>query len=75
MSIPGPWRAAELTAHLTRVGADPDLNDDDWPVVDVPGHWAASADFADADGPCCIGRTFPTALPLTMNGCGCVSKA
>ncbi len=51
MFLPGPWRAATLTPHLTRVGADPDLDDADWPEVQVPGHWATNDGFADSEGP------------------------
>ena len=51
MLIHGQWRAAELTPNLTRVGADPDLDDATWPEVSVPGHWVTTEEFKNSSGP------------------------
>ena len=36
---------------IRRVGVGLDHPDDDWPEVQVPGHWRSSTPYADADGP------------------------
>ena len=51
MDLSGPWRVAPLSTRLHRTGADPDLDDSGWDTVDVPGHWGATEQFADAQGP------------------------
>ncbi len=49
--LSGPWRANPLDPTLRRIGADADLDDSRWHEVEVPGHWAQTADLADHDGP------------------------
>ena len=58
MDLSGPWKAAPLDAELNRSGADPDLDDDVWESVDVPGHWGQTAAFADNDEPVLHRRRF-----------------
>ena len=71
----GTWRVAPLTTRLHRVGADPDLDDDSWATIDVPGHWGGHSEFPDSDGPLLHRRRFqsPTLEPdqrawLTFDG-------
>lgn len=45
------WRVAPLSTELHRTGADPDLDDQDWETVGVPGHWGSTPAFADLAGP------------------------
>lgn len=45
------WVAAPADEDLRRSFADPDLDDDGWEPVRVPGHWRDVAAFADLDGP------------------------
>lgn len=42
---------APLSTELHRTGADPDLDDQGWDTVAVPGHWGSTAALADAAGP------------------------
>lgn len=58
MLLDGSWRAAALTPYLTRVGADSDLDDSDWPVVEIPGHWSSHPEFTDSTGPVLFRRSF-----------------
>lgn len=58
MELSGPWRAAPRSPELDRSAADPDLDDDGWALVDVPGHWGQSPAFADDDGPIVYRRRF-----------------
>ena len=51
VDLGGRWRAAPLSTELHRTGADPDLDDQNWETVGVPGHWGSTPAFADADGP------------------------
>jgi beta-mannosidase len=58
MDLSGLWRGAARTPELDRSGADPDLDDSDWDEVPVPGHWGATAAFADSSGPIMYRRRF-----------------
>lgn len=44
------WRAARSTERLQRVFSDPDFDDSDWHLIDVPSHWQSNPSFADFDG-------------------------
>ena len=58
IDLSGTWRAAPLNGELHRTGADPDLDDDGWATVTVPGHWEQSEAFEDTDGPILYRRSF-----------------
>ncbi len=45
MNLSGSWQVARLNADLEKTGADPELDDSDWQVIDVPSHWAAHPMF------------------------------
>ena len=63
MDLGGTWRAARLDPELHRSGADLDLDDSDWPKIDVPGHWAEQEDFAYTSGPILHRRRFTMSAP------------
>lgn len=44
------WRAARSTERLQRVFSDPDFDDSDWHLIDVPSHWQSNPSFSDFDG-------------------------
>ena len=44
------WRAARSTEKLQRVFSDPDFDDSEWHLIDVPSHWQSNASFADYEG-------------------------
>src|SRR3954471_22662837 len=61
--LSGRWRAHGDDGDLARRFVDADFADDDWPLVDVPGHWRQAPLFADTDGPVLYRRTIePTPL-------------
>ncbi len=49
--LTGLWRAKPISLSLKRTGADADLDDQDWQLVEVPGHWQQVPDLADQHGP------------------------
>ena len=51
MDLSGPWRAQVADDLLRRTFPDDNLDDDDWPEVEVPGHWADHPDFSASHGP------------------------
>ena len=51
IDLSGTWRAAPGTESLRRDAILPELDDDAWTTLDVPGHWRSSPAFADHDGP------------------------
>jgi beta-mannosidase len=51
MELGDRWRATEATDELRRVFPDPDLRDDEWTPVAVPGHWRSTPEFAASNGP------------------------
>src|ERR1700716_2200107 len=67
MDLDGIWRALEATEDLRRVFPDPDLSDDDWGSLPVPGHWQSSPDFAHSNGPVLYRRRFETNAPATAD--------
>ncbi len=46
MDLSGQWRVARLDADLQKRGADPELDDTEWPQIEVPGHWSTHPTFA-----------------------------
>ena len=65
VDLSGRWRAHIEDEDLARRFTDADFAADDWPELDVPGHWRESAAFAETDGPLLFRRTF-TAPPLPV---------
>ncbi|MDA3038028.1 MAG: hypothetical protein O3C27_00630, partial [Actinomycetota bacterium] len=63
MDLSGPWKAAPLNAELNRSGADPDLDDDAWATITVPGHWDETNAFAGVTEPILHRRRFITDGP------------
>lgn len=51
MELTGRWRAAAVNDELQRTGADPGLDDSNWPIVPVPGHWSTDPEIDGEDGP------------------------
>ena len=47
----GLWKANIADDDTRRVGVGLDHDDSAWPVVNVPGHWRSTPDFAESDGP------------------------
>ncbi|MCP3992284.1 MAG: hypothetical protein GY724_24655 [Actinomycetia bacterium] len=69
MELSGEWRGAASSPELERDGADPDLDDTNWDLIPVPGHWGQIAPLADSDGPVVYRHrfSFPTQAEDTMN--------
>jgi beta-mannosidase len=63
VNLGGDWRAENSDDDLRRVMAEPDLDDSDWPVITVPGHWRSHPHFAGSDGPVLYRHRFATARP------------
>lgn len=63
VDLSGSWRAAPLDAELNRSGADPDLDDSSWNLVEVPGHWGETSRYAYAEGPLLYRHRFDTEPP------------
>src|SRR3981081_2931856 len=60
MQLGGSWKAREATEALRRVFPDPDLDDEGWHDLVIPGHWRSSPGLATADGPMLYRRPFET---------------
>jgi beta-mannosidase len=65
MDLGGAWRAAEADDTLRRQFPDPELVDDDWTEIQVPGHWRSTPAFEHSDGPLFYRRRFETLAPET----------
>ncbi len=61
--LSGRWRAHVEDGDLARRFTDVGFADDDWPLVDVPGHWRSNPLLGDADGPL-LYRTTVAPRPL-----------
>ena len=61
LDLSGPWRAQLADEQLRREFSKPELDDDSWPELSVPGHWRSSEPFQDADGPLLYRRRFEAA--------------
>lgn len=66
LDLSGAWRARESDNDLQHRFMERALDDHDWPVLDVPGHWRTSADLAASDGPVLYRRAF--GAPPTPSG-------
>ncbi|HUF32306.1 MAG TPA: hypothetical protein VMN58_03740 [Acidimicrobiales bacterium] len=62
LHLDGTWRAVVADEGLRRSFAQPDLDDDGWEPIEVPGHWRSTPAFAGSDGPLLHRRHF-TARP------------
>ena len=60
MELGGTWRAATADDTLRRRFHEPDLSEDDWEDIAVPGHWRSHPAFSDSDGPLFYRRCFET---------------
>jgi beta-mannosidase len=60
MELGGAWRVATADDTLRRHFPEPDLDDQGWETLDVPGHWRSAPAFADSDGPLFYRRRFET---------------
>lgn len=63
MQLDGMWRAHAADEGLRRAFPEPDVDDDGWPEVAVPGHWRSSPAFAGHDGPLLHRRRFEAPAP------------
>ncbi|MGD9998517.1 MAG: glycoside hydrolase family 2 protein [Ilumatobacteraceae bacterium] len=51
MDLSGAWRACAADDELRRNAIGLEVDDSQWPTISVPGHWRATPEFADFDGP------------------------
>ncbi len=63
VDLSGVWRGARRSPELERSGADPDLDDSDWPLLSVPGHWGRHPAFAAEAGPVLYRHRFTAPAP------------
>ncbi|MBV9413277.1 MAG: hypothetical protein JO148_16920, partial [Acidimicrobiia bacterium] len=63
LDLSGPWRAQVADERLRREFSRPELDDDTWPELSVPGHWRSTEPFGDTDGPLLYRRHFDAAPP------------
>ncbi|HEX4862682.1 MAG TPA: hypothetical protein VFV02_01340, partial [Acidimicrobiales bacterium] len=63
MDLGGNWRAAPSDDELRRWLADPDLDDNSWVDLTVPGHWRSHEAFAKSDGPIAYRHRFEADRP------------
>jgi beta-mannosidase len=54
----GVWMAAEAGEDLRRTFPRPELDDEGWQPLVVPGHWRSEPAFASSDGPLFYRRRF-----------------
>lgn len=64
LDLSGPWRAAVADEGLRRQFATPDLDDDEWEALSVPGHWRSTPAFATTDGPVLHRRRYEAPAPV-----------
>src|SRR6516165_6561984 len=70
MELAGWWRVMEADDTLRRLFPDPDLADEDWAPLAVPGHWQSAQPFTRADGPLLYRRRFESPVPQHVPGQG-----
>lgn len=58
VDLSGRWRAHVDDGDLARRFVEPGFSIDDWPEIDVPGHWQSADLFGEADGPVLYRREF-----------------
>lgn len=63
MDLSGAWRARPADDELRRSAIGLEVDDTDWDVVQVPGHWRLHPSFATSDGPVLHRRAFTMARP------------
>ena len=75
LDLGGLWMAAEVDEDLRRSFPRPDLDDDGWQPLVVPGHWRSEPAFDSSDGPLFYRKRFEMAglqpgqrAWLTMDG-------
>jgi beta-mannosidase len=75
VDLSGTWRAQAADEGLRRAFPGEELDDSSWPLVDVPGHWRSTREFARHDGPLLYRRRFESDPPaphrrawLTLHG-------
>jgi beta-mannosidase len=60
VDLSGRWRAQPADERLRREFSRPDLDDEGWPEISVPGHWRSTPGFAREDGPLLYRQRFET---------------
>ncbi|HEV3353737.1 MAG TPA: hypothetical protein VG076_12495 [Acidimicrobiales bacterium] len=60
VDLSGRWRAQPADERLRREFSRPDLDDEGWPEIQVPGHWRSTPAFAREDGPLLYRHRFET---------------
>lgn len=63
LDLGGRWRAAPSDPKLRLAFPSPELDDDGWDELVVPGHWRSHPAFADSDGPVLYRRRAELAAP------------
>ncbi len=63
VELNGVWRATPADDDLRRDGIGLGVDDSEWSVLTVPGHWRTHAGFADHDGPILYRRPFTMDAP------------
>ena len=71
MDLSGLWRAQVGDERLRREFSRPELDDDGWPHIDVPGHWRSSPAFAAEDGPLLYRHRFEATGPGASRSSAC----
>ncbi len=59
----GPWRVTPATDDILRTGVGLDVEDDEWPTINVPGHWQSDPVFADNQRPLLYRTSFVAGPP------------
>jgi beta-mannosidase len=63
VELSGTWRACIADDDLRRDGVGLECDDTAWPLIEVPGHWRSSAEFAATDGPLLYRHRFDRPAP------------
>ena len=63
LSLNGMWRVTPATDDILRTGVGLDVDDEEWPVLSVPGHWRSEPSLARFDGPLLYRRDFELGTP------------
>jgi beta-mannosidase len=58
VDLGGTWLGVVADDDRRRTFAEPDMAEDDWAPLEVPGHWRSAEAFATTDGPVLARRRF-----------------
>lgn len=63
LDLAGSWKVARATDDILRTSVGLDTDDDEWPVIAVPGHWQSHPQFAHDNGPLLYRKDFELDVP------------